>query len=110
MRRLSSRRAEGVIARRARVSIGDWQPQRHWCHDNVKAWVAARPDHKHVFGYLIFDHRLLLGCWTVTAHSLVENEHGELVDITPTEASKDYPFVRHFGSEDQFAAMATAIN
>src|SRR5262249_4812078 len=39
--------------------------------------------------YLILD-LSLLGVWRVTAHSCVENKHGELVDITPTQASQDY--------------------
>ena len=36
------------------------------------------------------------------AHSAVETEDGTLCDITPQEASTDYPFIRHLGTDEEF--------
>jgi hypothetical protein len=84
----------------------DWHPLPHHCHDNVRAWVSRSPQHKHVFGYLLFGP--LLGVWIVQAHSLVQFEDGSLNDITPSGASQTYPFVRHVGTEEEFADFAVA--
>jgi hypothetical protein len=103
-----ARRSEGVVAVNRAVSLPGWTPQTNQCHDNVKKWVSATPKHKRVFGYLICDY-LDLGFWVVRPHSLVELEDGALVDITPRPIPWQYPFVRHLGSEDEFAEMAQAI-
>lgn len=87
----------------------DWRPRPKFCHDNVAAWVYISPRHKHVRGYVIFDMRPILGVWQVQAHSVVELEDGTLIDITPSGVSQLYPFVRHIGSEEDFAAMACAM-
>jgi hypothetical protein len=103
-----ARRSEATIARDYRVGIGEWRPRPKFCHDNVHVWVSRSPQHKHVKGYLLFDFRAL-GFWRVQAHSLVELEDGTLADITPHGASQQYPFVRHNGSDEEFAEMADAI-
>jgi hypothetical protein len=102
-----ARRSEGILAVNRAVSLPGWTPQRNQCHDNVLKWVSAKPEHKHVFGYLIFDYPPL--CWVVRPHSLVEFEDGTLVDITPRPNPLQYPFVRHLGSEEEFAEMALAV-
>src|ERR1700692_4961881 len=77
---LVARRSEGVLAVNRAVSLPGWKPQTNQCHDNVRKWVSATPEHKHVFGYLICDY-LELDFWVVRPHSLVEFEDGTLVDI-----------------------------
>jgi len=102
---LYQRRSEGVILRRATASIGEWRPQIHWCEKNVEAWVRFNPQHKRADGYVFFDYRFWgLGFVRFQPHVVIENEAGELVDITPHEAADDHPFIRHIGSRDQFAA------
>lgn len=88
----------------------DWHPRPHYCHDNVALWVARCPEHKHVKGYILFGPNPLLQGWIVQAHSLVELEEGGLIDITPSGASQTYPFVRHVGTEEEFAEFAKAIS
>jgi len=97
-----------VVAVNRAVSLPDWTPQMNQCHDNVRKWVSAMPQHKHVFGYLICDY-LPIGHWVVRPHSLVEFEDGTLVDITPRPIPWQYPFVRHLGSEEEFAEMEVAM-
>jgi hypothetical protein len=62
-----------------------------------------------VRGYVIFDLRFVLGVWQVQAHSVVELEDGTLIDITPSGVSRPYPFVRHTGTEEEFAEMVRAM-
>lgn len=40
-------------------------------------------------------------CAAFQAHSVID-ENGVLLDITPSQASRRYPFIRHDGSEDDF--------
>jgi hypothetical protein len=103
-----ARRSDGILAVNRSVSLPGWTPQTNYCHDNVHRWVSATPEHKHVFGYFICDY-LELGLWVVRPHSLVEFEDGTLVDITPRPTPWRYPFVRHLGSEEEFAEMAQAV-
>jgi hypothetical protein len=105
---LYARLGEAVRLRRVKCNIGAWEPQPHYCHDNVKAWVEHNPQHKHVYGFVYFDISLL-GYVEFAAHSAVELENGTLVDITPHNASQDYPFLRHTGTFDEFAAVAERI-
>ena len=87
----------------------DWLPNPKYCHDNVAAWVSQSPQHKRITGYLVFDTRQVLGVWQVVAHSVVQLEDGTLIDITPSEVSRPYPFVPHVGSEEEFVEMAMAM-
>ncbi len=109
------RRAEAVLVPLRKVGMkgnageSDWSPKPKYCHDNVAAWVSRCPQHKRIRGYVIFDLRPILGVWQVQAHSVVELEDGSLIDITPSGASQLYPFVRHIGTDEEFAAMACAM-
>jgi hypothetical protein len=106
---LWQRRNEGVLLRRADVAIGTWKAQEHYCFDNVDKWVSHRPQHKRVDGFLMFNY-LPLGLRFVrfTPHCVIEVENGSLVDITPHEASADYPFIRHTGTADEFIEIHRA--
>jgi hypothetical protein len=97
------------VGMKGALGESDWLPGPKYCHDNVVAWVSRSPQHKHVRGYVIFDLRFLFGVWQVQAHSVVELEDGSLIDITPSDVSQPYPFVRHIGSDEEFAGMASAM-
>lgn len=99
---------EAVRLCRVTAKIGNWSPQSHYCHDNVKAWVEHNPQHKQVYGFVFFD-LSLVGHVEFAAHSAIELEDGVHVDITPHNASGDYPFLRHTGTFDEFAAVAERI-
>jgi hypothetical protein len=110
-----ARRSEAVLVPFRQVGMkglpeeGDWSPRPNYCHDNVAAWVSRCPQHKQIRGYVIFDMRHISGVWQVQAHSVVELEDGALIDITPSGVSQPYPFVRHVGTDEQFAEMARAM-
>ena len=93
---------QSVILHRKVVHIGGWAPTINRCHDNVAIWIAKNPHHKHVHGFIYMDLRPNTHCIRLMAHSAVETEDGTLCDITPHEASTDYPFIRHLGTDEEF--------
>ncbi len=72
------------------------------CHDQVAIWVAKKPQHKHVHGFIYMDLRPNAQCIPLIAHSAVETEDRTVYDITPHEISIDYPFIRHLGTDEEF--------
>jgi len=99
---VAKRLHQSAILRRRVVHIGGWTPTANRCHDNVAIWVAKRPQHKHVRGFLYMDLRPNPQCIRLMAHSAVETEEGTLWDITPHEAAVNYPFIRHLGTDEEF--------
>jgi hypothetical protein len=93
---------QSVILHRKIVHIGRWTPTISRCHDNVAIWVAKNPQHKHVHGFIYMDLRPNTYCIRLMAHSVVETEDGTLCDITPPEASTEYPFIRHLRTDEEF--------
>ena len=104
-RRLFARRSEAVIANYEQVSVGDWQPTEHECHANVTYWCEFNTNYKVVRGWLYFDFGNCMRFVRFTAHSVVEDENGLLIDITPTKASTLYPFIRAEEDEEAFACL-----
>jgi hypothetical protein len=103
-RRLHSRAHEAVRLRHAIIEGGDWQPQPNMCHHNVSTWCQHKTDYKPVRGWLYFD---LPGLNYVkfVAHSAVRTLQGGLFDITPSNASRDYPFIESGLSEEDYAEL-----
>ena len=108
--RLYERRSEGIITGVAQASIGDWTPSGHDCHANVTDWCEHHPGHIPVRGWLYFNFDNLLPIVRFNAHSVIENEKGELFDITPSKASQRYPFIRAEESEEEFAFLVEELN
>jgi hypothetical protein len=111
-RSLYARRHEAVTAPfEVRPMVGD-PLQAHKCHNNVDRWVAQNPGHKAVRGRMVFDWNSTSQRWwpvcQFSAHSLVEDPDGRLVDITPSKASQRYPFIPHDGPDEQFQAIVLA--
>ena len=104
-RALYDRRHEGVLPRRAKVGIGDWGPAIHECYRNVDIWVHHNPRYRGIDGFIYFDWLAVLGFIRFQPHAVIENENGELVDITPHGAEGDYPFIRHVGTREEYDAF-----
>lgn len=111
-RRLYERRGKAIVVPYVERSIENWKPEPQWCHWNVDLWVAGEAGSKAVRGWLLFDYVAssggLLRFVVFQAHSVVE-ENGTLVDITPSAASRRYPFIRHPGSEDDFQELVADV-
>ncbi len=101
-RTLLERLPSAILPKTAAVRLGDWQPQEHYCHDNVATWVAHNPEDKHVFGFVYFSFQGMLPYVRFAAHSVVERR-GELYDITPHGVTTRYPFLRFEGTVEEFA-------
>ena len=108
--RLYERRSEGIITGVAEASNDDWTPSKNECHANVTDWCEHYLGHKPVRGWLYFDFDNLLPIVRFNAHSVIENENGELFDITPSKASQRYPFIRAEESEEEFAFLVEELN
>jgi hypothetical protein len=94
---LTSKLGEATLLKRAEVSIGDWVPECNMCHHNVSQWCVNDPSFTPVRGWLYFD-RLN----KFVAHSVVLTPEGELFDITPSNAPREYPFLNGNLSEEGY--------
>ena len=101
---LCSRVGDAEMLKRAVIENGDWEPQFNLCHHNVSLWCELNTEYYPVRGWLYFD---LPGINYVkfVAHSAVKAPDGALYDITPTNASQDYPFIESKLSEEEYAEL-----
>jgi hypothetical protein len=67
-------------------------------------WVKHNPECVAVRGFLFFDLARVMPFVWFNAHSVVRLPDGKLVDITPSKASTQYPFIEHRGSAELFEA------
>ena len=94
--------AEKVIYRE--VSRDDWQPKPGECHANVDFWALHDPQYQVVRGWLFCNP------YVVNAHSVLESPEGVLCDITPPTPNDErlsMRFVRHTGTEEEYALLRT---
>jgi hypothetical protein len=103
---LLQRLNEATVINHRTVRIGDWTPERRHCHENVTIWIESNPQQKPIRGFLCFTFDGLLGFVQFQPHTVVEVEDGTLIDITPNDASQEYPFLRHTGTADEFEVIA----
>lgn len=97
---LYERRAQAQTVALSEVRLGSqWRPLFKQCHDNVDCWVANHPkvaggrQHEAVRGWLYFDMAGVLPYVKFVAHSVVRNDGGRLLDITPNLTGNTYPFI-----------------
>jgi hypothetical protein len=83
--RFYERRNEAVSIKRVRVEGGDWQPEPNQCHKNVTLWCSWHPAQTALRGWLVADYSEI-GFYRFFAHSVVETETGNLIDLTPNPA------------------------
>lgn len=108
---LYERRMSGVFVPGIEIPAGyqGWRPVENRCHDNVQVWTAGRPEHKAVRGFLFFDLARAMPYVWFNAHSVVETEDGSLIDITSSQASQRYPFIRHTGGDELFELAGARV-
>ncbi len=104
--RLYERRNEAVSIKRVRIEGGDWQPDPNQCHRNVTLWCGWHPNQTAVRGWLVADYlEVPPGFYRFFAHSVVETETGDLIDLTPNPAPWKYPFLKHNPADGDFAEI-----
>jgi len=105
---LRDRVGDAVVTGRAVIEGGDWQPRQNMCHHNATEWCELKPEFTPVRGWLYFD---LPGLPNVrfVAHSVIRTPSGELSDITPHNATQDYPFLASGLTEEEFAHVVDEL-
>lgn len=68
------------------------------CHENAEAYLQENASCTLVRGWLVED---FAGWNYFIAHTVVQHPSGSLTDPTPMR--RQYPFIRHDGSEEDFA-------
>jgi hypothetical protein len=61
-----------------------------------------------VRGWVVFEVYTPLGLCRFIPHSVVEDEHGMLFDITPSRASRCYPFLKDEMTEEEYILLITS--
>lgn len=88
------------------VSVPDWSPKVADCHANVDKWVQAHPECTAIRGWVTYaDFGVAIG---LTAHSVVRNIDGRLIDITPLgneDCRLGMRFIPHLGEDRDFFAL-----
>lgn len=108
LQRLFALRDTGTIAQWADAAAEDWKPDLNECHRNADIVAGRSPDGwTAIRGWFVNDLSLaeLIGFRShiaFIAHSVVADQEGKLFDITPSRASKQYPFIRHPGTNAEF--------
>ena len=105
---LYSRINEAAVLKRATIEGGDWQPQPKMCHHNVTIWCEQNSSFTPARGWLYFDFPGL-NYVRFVAHSAVIEPNGDIRDITPSNATQDYPFILGDLSEEEYASLVESI-
>ena len=91
-----TKRNEAVVVPFVARSLGEWRPDEGECHRNCDWWALHNPGCEAVRGWLLFGFGMF-GFIRFNPHSVIKEEDGTLIDITPSKASQRYPFIRHWG-------------
>ena len=107
---LFERRRTAVVIPYRESSLPEWKPSEHLCHINADYWSIHTHGDMPVRGWLVFDlsSAMIFGQrprFRFTAHSVNIDENGNLFDLTPSQASQRYPFIRHQGSDEEFMTL-----
>lgn len=103
---LVSRLNEARYLPRAEMQGGNWQPQPNMCHHNVTEYCELDSRFSPVRGWLFFD-LPNESYYKFVAHSVLKFPDGSIMDITPSNAGAEYPFLTSGLSNKDFAAIAT---
>ena len=70
--------------------LGEFVSEKAQCHENARRWIASHPGSMLVEGWVASSNS------NFEKHSVVTDEQGELLCITPRELSAyNGPFIRH---------------
>lgn len=103
---LVARLHEAAYLPRVEMQGGNWQPQPNMCHHNVTEYCQLDRRFSPVRGWLFFD-LPYENYYKFVAHSVLKFPDGSIMDITPSNAGAEYPFLACNVSNRDFAAIAT---
>ena len=100
---LCSRVSSAKVLPRAIIEGGEWQPQPNMCHQNITDYCEYDRSFKPARGWLFFDISVDGYCKFV-AHSALQFPNGKVIDITPSNAMAEYPFIHGGLTNAEYAA------
>jgi hypothetical protein len=92
------------VIMRATVTVGEWKPKEHRCHDNVRTLCKMDIECKPIFGWLYAD-LSEFGFVSFMFHSIIQKGNGDIFDITPTTAEFIYPFIENDLPESDYLKL-----
>lgn len=101
---LYERRHRAVVVPFRDCSGLDFQPTEQDCHANVGHWCRIHPEQEPVRGWLVIEH-LDRGYCRFVAHSVVGDQNGRLLDLTPPGVAQRYPFLPHPYTGEEFLLL-----
>ena len=99
---LFENRGNGVIVPRGEIDGSGWKPKLKDCHNNVDTLCKYRSEFKPARGWLFYDLGYEADYVMFQQHSVVVEESGSLIDITPNNAVDNYPFLYVKESDEQY--------
>ena len=101
---LFERRDEGALVQKATIEQCEWKPDFNECHNNVDTWCRSHPEYKPVRGWLFYALGYEADFVLFQQHSVMLTPENKLIDITPSKAVDEYPFIiARESDEDYFA-------
>lgn len=102
---LASRLQKTVSVPFKKVLIDGAETTPNHCHDNVTHYIEDNPSFRRKNGWLVLDCSKEDGFIMFYAHAIVEDEHGNLCDITLRD-SQERLFIESFLSDEQFKIIS----
>ena len=102
---LYTRIGEAVMLQRVEVNLGGWRPKENECHLNASEIYHRNAAYEPVRGWLYFDFDGKLDRVQFVSHSAVRTPDGQLCDVTPSNASREYPFIPALETEEEYSAL-----
>ena len=105
---LFSRVDEAKLLNHEKIDFGEWVAKPKMCHHNVSKLHLFNNSYIPIRGWLYFD---LPGLNYVkfVAHSAIRTPDGEVVDITPSDSLRSYPFLDGNLSEKQYTYVVEEL-
>lgn len=107
---LYARKHECQIVPRDIITLNDWQPVQNQCHANVLILETYGQGYSAVHGWLYIDYDGKADFVRFVAHSVLMNDAGKLIDVTPAFAgSEPYPFISANISNTEYEDMLNSL-
>lgn len=92
------------------IQLDDWQPIKNQCHANAIILETYGQGYSAVHGWLCLDFDGQTNFVRFVAHSVVMNQQGQLLDVTPAfSGSANYPFITANLSNTEYEAALNAL-
>jgi hypothetical protein len=107
---LYARIHERQWVKREIIQLNGWQPAQNHCHANSMILETYGEGFSAVHGWLYLDYDYTADFVRFIAHSVVTNQQGQLIDITPYAAeARHFPFITSELSNPEYEAVLNAL-